>query len=68
MDIRRELTAPCDIGRLFAWVEDLAVYPQWMGLVHQVADADEQGVGIPAWNVELRAQVGPFARSMGHNR
>jgi hypothetical protein len=63
MDIRRELTAPCDVGRLFAWVEDLAIYPQWMGLVHQVADADEHGIGTPASNVELRAQVGPFARS-----
>ena len=58
MDIRRELTAPCDTGRLFAWVEDLTVYPQWMALTHQVTD-----VGAAAWNVELRAQVGPFARS-----
>ncbi len=58
MDIRRELDAPCGADRLFAWVEDLAIYPQWMALTHRVTDA-----GAAAWNVELRAQVGPFARS-----
>lgn len=63
MEIRRELTAPCGAERLFAWVEDLAIYPQWMGLVHHVADAPNPGAEIPVWNVELRAQVGPFARS-----
>lgn len=63
MEIRRELSAPCDIARLFAWVEDLAIYPQWMGLVHQVAGVSDGEIGTPAWNVELRAQVGPFARS-----
>ena len=58
MDIRRELAAPCDSNRLFSWVEDLTVYPQWMALTHRVTVA-----GAAAWNVELRAQVGPFARS-----
>ena len=62
MDIRRELTTPCDTGRLFAWVEDLSLYPQWMGLIHQVSEVDAQ-TAAPAWNVELRAHVGPFARS-----
>lgn len=82
MEVHRTLTAPCSPERLFAWIEDLAVYPLWMRLVHQVtplddqaadrADdrADRQGSGQaadtgdgPAWQVELRAQVGPFARS-----
>ncbi len=62
MDIRRELTTPCETGRLFAWVEDLTIYPQWMALTHQVTDAGA-AAGVDAWNVELRAQVGPFARS-----
>lgn len=49
---------PCPPDRLFAEVDDLADYPRWMGLVHvvePVADAE--------WLVELRARVGPFARS-----
>ncbi len=44
-------------------VADLGTYPDWLPLVHDatpdpVADGDP-----PAWTVELRAQVGPFARS-----
>ena len=58
MDIRRELIAPCGTARLFAWVENLTMYPEWMALTHRVTVA-----GDTAWNVELRAQVGPFARS-----
>ncbi len=62
MYIRRELAAPCDSARLFAWVEDLDQYPQWMTLVHSIQRVD-QPAATPAWNVELRAHVGPFARS-----
>ena len=40
------------------WVTDLARYPQWMPLVHS-AETD----GEDAWNVEIRARVGPLARS-----
>lgn len=46
---------------VFPHVADLAGYPAWMGLVHSsavVPDADP-----PAWVVEIRARVGPFARS-----
>lgn len=40
------------------YVSDLAKYPEWMPLVHSaVAIADD------AWDVELRAKVGVFARS-----
>jgi len=39
-------------------VDDLARYPQWMGLVHEAVVVD---AGV--WVVELRARVGPFARS-----
>lgn len=40
------------------WVSDLCRYVEWMPLVHSA----EQVAG-DAWNVELRAKVGVFARS-----
>ncbi len=40
------------------WVSDLCRYTEWMPLVH----AAERN-GDDAWNVELRAKVGVFARS-----
>ena len=58
MDVRASLDANCDASRLFDLVNDLASYPQWMDLVHRV-----ESVGEGAWEVELRAKVGPFARS-----
>lgn len=92
MEIRRNLTVPTAPERVFAWVDDLGLYPQWMELVHHVEelppdtldqgsrdqdsldresldresreDGTARGVpDVPAWNVELRAQVGPFSRS-----
>jgi hypothetical protein len=62
MEIRRSLVVPSDAERLYSWVEDLSIYPQWMKLVHEVHVDDEVPNG-GAWHVELRAQVGPFARS-----
>lgn len=58
MDVRASLEANCDPSRLFNLVNDLASYPQWMDLVHRV-----EPLAGDAWNVELRAKVGPFARS-----
>jgi len=53
------LDAPVDRVRVL--VDDLEKYPQWMPLVHAVTrDADATH---PAWLVELRARIGPFARS-----
>lgn len=62
MEIRRSLVVPSDAERLYSWVEDLSIYPQWMKLVHEV-HVDEETPADLAWHVELRAQVGPFARS-----
>lgn len=56
------MTAPCSPGELFGWIDDLSLYPSWMGLVHR-AEAIEPRGDNPRWNVELRARVGPFARS-----
>ena len=60
MDVEARLTTPAAPSRVLALVDDLGVYPQWMPLVHRA----EPVVGVAdAWNVELRAKVGPFARS-----
>jgi ribosome-associated toxin RatA of RatAB toxin-antitoxin module len=64
MEIERRRTLPGPAGRAFALVDDLAAYPDWMDLVHDVSVATPED-DEPAWNVELQAQVGPFARSNG---
>ena len=60
MDITASLEAPCAAEQLFELVDDLSTYPQWNGLVHSAAR--EPGDGS-AWDVELRARLGPLARS-----
>ncbi len=60
MDVTASLEAPCTAEQLFELVDDLSTYPQWNGLVHSAAA--ELG-GHPAWDVELRARLGPLARS-----
>ena len=61
MEIERHAVLPATAERAFALVDDLSAYPAWMDLVHAVRDvsADDRR----AWDVELQAQVGPFARS-----
>jgi len=51
--------SPADV---FAQIESLDTYPAWMRLVHHVEPAAPEA-GRPAWQVQLRARVGPFARS-----
>ena len=58
MQIERSLEADCEPSTLFPYVRDLAEYPQWMPLVHDVEPLDDD-----TWAVELRAKVGPLARS-----
>jgi hypothetical protein len=54
---------------VFELVDDLGRYPQWMDLVHdvievfQVSEVSGAGDAERSWDVELRAQVGPLARS-----
>jgi hypothetical protein len=62
MEIERRRTLPGPAERAFALVDDLAAYPEWMDLVHEVSAATPEA-DAPAWNVELQAQIGPFARS-----
>ena len=58
MDLDASLDAPCPPSELFAWVDDLGRYPQWLSIVTR-AEPDGDG----AWLVELRGRVGPLARS-----
>lgn len=64
--MQASLEAPCSAARLFTFVDDLAKYPEWMTLTHRVealpGDGNNDG-DQPAWQVELRARVGPLARS-----
>ncbi len=60
MDAVATLTARCDPDELFDHVDDLARYPAWMDLVHH---AEPLGGEPPAWSTELRARIGPLARS-----
>lgn len=62
MQIERHTSVPGPPERAFAFVDDLCVYPTWMDLVHDVEEVDPTG-DLRTWNVELQAQVGPFARS-----
>ena len=63
MNISADLVAPCSPDELYGWVDDLSRYPQWMGLVHRADRLNDDQVGRPVWNVELRAHIGPFSRS-----
>jgi carbon monoxide dehydrogenase subunit G len=56
--LTESVTVPARPTTVFALVDDLAAYPAWMPLVHAATPLDEA-----AWTVELRARVGPFARS-----
>jgi hypothetical protein len=63
MEIERSVVLQASADAVFALVDDLDRYPQWMQLVHEVAAAGSTTEGQRAWEVELQAQVGPFARS-----
>lgn len=54
-----EFDAP--VEAVMPWVSTLDAYPEWTGLVHRVER--EPGTAPPAWSVELRARLGPLARS-----
>ncbi len=62
MHVEHTLDAPVASSRLFDEVADLARYRRWMPLVHDVVALPPDPDG-PAWEVELRAAVGPLARS-----
>ena len=64
VDVNAELRAPCTTEELFAWVDDLGRYPDWLEIVPRAepAEAHPDDVG-PAWSVDLLGRLGPLARS-----
>ena len=62
MDVTATLDAPCTPEVLFAWVSELDRYPQWLDIVARAVPAAD-GDDAPAWTVDLRGRLGPFARS-----
>lgn len=64
MDLLAGLDAPCSPDALFEWVEDLGRYPRWLDIVPRAdpVDAHPDDPG-PAWSVDLRGRLGPFARA-----
>lgn len=63
MQISESVVVPAAPSAVMSFVADLATYPSWLGLVHAAVPAAPATSGWPAWAVELRARVGPFARS-----
>ncbi|MFV0317799.1 MAG: hypothetical protein ACK5O2_12665 [Microthrixaceae bacterium] len=64
MDTSAELNTGVAPEVLFAEVERLDHYDEWLDIVSQVQpaspDGDDPG---PAWSVDLRASIGPLRRS-----
>ena len=67
MDVTATLDAYCALDDLRRWVRDLDRYPVWLSIVpradRESAPADVEADGHPSWAVELRAKLGPLARS-----
>lgn len=61
MRMSESVTVAAPASRVFPFVARLEAYPAWLPLVHEAIIAE--GGTQPAWEVELRARVGPFARS-----
>lgn len=64
MHVVASLEAPCAPAVLFPWVDDLGRYPAWLDIVPRavIVDPHPDDVG-PAWSVDLRGRLGPFARA-----
>ena len=62
MDVTATLDAPCPPETLFECVCDLTSYPKWLDIVPRAVPADGTDAA-PAWTVDLRGRLGPFARS-----
>ena len=70
MDVDATLDLLCTPDALRVWIDDLDRYPAWLSIVPRADrepapdDGTDPGeIGAPAWAVELRAHLGPLARS-----
>jgi hypothetical protein len=64
VDVVASLDAPCRPAVLFPWVDDLGRYPDWLDIVPRAQPVDPNGGDVgPAWSVDLRGRLGPFARA-----
>ncbi|HEX4866831.1 MAG TPA: SRPBCC family protein [Acidimicrobiales bacterium] len=64
MDVTATLDAPCGAALLFPWIDDLSRYPEWLDIVPRAVPADPHPDDVgPAWSVDLRGRLGPFARA-----
>lgn len=64
MDVVATLDAPCDAGDLFTLVDSLDGYPEWLDIVPRAVGVEPHPDDVgPAWSVDLRGRLGPFARS-----
>ena len=61
MELSASLRTSATVDAVLGYVRDLDRYTEWMPLVHSAVP--ESGSESAAWSVELRARVGPFARS-----
>jgi hypothetical protein len=62
IDVRASFDAEVSDARLFEVIRNLGTYPHWLDIVHFAEPSDSEH-GLQSWNVELRAKIGPFARS-----
>lgn len=64
MDVTASLEAPCSPEVLFPLVDDLGGYPGWLDIVPRAVPVDPHRADVgPAWSVDLRGRLGPFARA-----
>jgi hypothetical protein len=58
VDVVAEVDVACSVAELFAWVDDLGRYPEWLEIVDRALPGDDG-----SWAVDLRGRLGPLARS-----
>jgi hypothetical protein len=65
VDLLVDLDAPCGPEELFDHIDDLGTYPTWLEIVERAEAVVTQPAddGDAAWLVDLRARLGPLARS-----
>ena len=66
MDVTANVEVPVSAEKLFNYVSDLQNYESWLEMVYSVKSSDQDPTSskdLKFWTVELRARLGPFARS-----